>query len=1330
MCISLNVFTPTSHGAVSSSWLVDSGASVHLVNDLSLLHNPVLHAQPLPLHLATSDAKGGIIASGSVCLVNARQEVLWLHNVQCVPSAHSNLLSVTGAIQDGATFLTDHAGGYTALRGPNGWSEKISRSSGLFFVESVSPVRWPQSGGGHTGPNAAASHVRKGHTCQDRLLWHARLGHPGINSMVRLDKEDLVNGIDVSLAPCDECPTMCESCIQGKHVRPPFPVSSRPAEKVLDRVHVDTVGPISPPALTGERFWVTVVDESSHMVASLTVKSKDVIPRALIDLLKYWQTDRGTTVKCVRSDRGSEFMNQQFKEFCVQQGTKMETSAPYTPQQNGLAERMNRTLKERTRTLLVHAAADPSLWKEALDTATLLYNVGPTTGRPLTPTELFHGVKPDVSVLRTFGCVAHVHIPSGQRSVFGPKTIPGMFTGYSPQSKAYRVYVGNGMWKESRDVSFIEYLRGAERVGMSKVQPGSLQWLARASSHGRGSEANHPNPPAGTPVNFWDEEEDPVVEHMPTGVQATTGSSPGDCSKSMGLGGTGSGDHSSHDRPPAIPGTSQQSWSVLGHLQNLARGGDEGQSQLDKLQTVQEGIRLQGKSQHPLPPGTTLTREQRYEQRLARRDPVGVPLHDPGSGQAPVREPPMVGLPDVQRQDETGEALHGVDVSAESSKSVAHESGEEDRQCEVVAKHVHCVQVNTVGAAQNGQERVPTCDSRRERELLNPSALRKVRENKDAACESSSQGGRETHETGSGSPGGTAESQHKVQDVPYAGCQDPRQRERGNPNSDGSTAEPQHKVHNVPSVKLGKVHVPSSLKEAQRSPQWEFWQQAMREEMDSLDTHEVMEYVERPHGQKVIPVHWIFSTKNDAHGNVTRFKARLVAQGCRQIPGIDVGEVFAPTSSYGARRAVLAVAATQNLEIHQVDIKTAFLNGELEEEVYVTQPPGFENGNTRVVCKLRKALYGLKQAPRAWHKTLSDKLSVMGYRVCKSDAGVYIRRSTDGNLSFILVYVDDLLIVAKVVSEIEWGKELLKRDFTIHDLGEVSDFLGCQVLRNRANCTISMSCTPKIDALVEKFGIVDEGRVVETPMSKDFVVSSRPESSDGMSHGAGTPLAPGHRYCELIGSLLYIANTTRPDISQAVGVLSRYRMTPTTSHWNEAIRVLKYLRDTRELALTLGGNGPELEGYVDADYAGDLDHRYSTTGYVLSVYGSAVVWGSKKQSSVATSTVQAEFMAAGHIVKEANWLRGFLEEIGAAPWRVKIFCDNQGCISNLRNPLYSKFTKHVAVSFHYAREAMAMGQVDILYVESARNVADIMTKPLAKPVFVGHRDSLGLRRYT
>jgi hypothetical protein len=378
----------------------------------------------------------------------------------------------------------------------------------------------------------------------------------------------------------------------------------------------------------------------------------------------------------------------------------METSAPSTPQQNGLAERMNRTLKERTRTLLVHAAADPSLWKEALESATLLYNVGPTTGRPLTPTEMFYGVKPDVASLRTWGCVAHVHIPPGQRSVFGPKTIPGMFTGYCPQSKAYRVYVGNGVWKESRDVTFLEHLRGGERVGMSKVQPGSSQWLSGASSQGRGGNSNVPSSPTAIPVNFWEAEDDPVVECKPTGSPATTASSPEDHSRLRSSVGPVAGAPSSQDGSPATSETSQQSWSVLGHLQNLARGGAEAHSQLDKLQKMQEGVRFQGKSQHRLPPGTTLTRDQRYEQRQARRDSVGVPMHDPGSGQVLVSEPPLVGLPDLQRQVETGEAMLGEDVSEESSGLEVPAAGEACSQFELGANHAYGVQSDTIGAVR------------------------------------------------------------------------------------------------------------------------------------------------------------------------------------------------------------------------------------------------------------------------------------------------------------------------------------------------------------------------------------------------------------------------------------------------------------------------------------------------------------------------------------------------------------------------------------------------------------------------------------------------------
>jgi Reverse transcriptase (RNA-dependent DNA polymerase) len=192
---------------------------------------------------------------------------------------------------------------------------------------------------------------------------------------------------------------------------------------------------------------------------------------------------------------------------------------------------------------------------------------------------------------------------------------------------------------------------------------------------------------------------------------------------------------------------------------------------------------------------------------------------------------------------------------------------------------------------------------------------------------------------------------------------------------------------------------------------------------------------------KVVSVHWNFSAKVDAEGNVLRYKARLVTQGCRQIPRVDVDEVFAPTSSFGDRRTILCKAARENLEVHQLDIKTAFLNGDFEEEVYVSQPPGFHNGDDGVVYRLNKALYGLKQSPRAWHKTLNASLKKLGFHPCQSDSGVYISRNKGASPIYLLIYVDDFLIVSKSLLQVLWVKTKLAEDFTVHDLGEVKDFL-------------------------------------------------------------------------------------------------------------------------------------------------------------------------------------------------------------------------------------------------------------------------------------------------
>jgi hypothetical protein len=224
---------------------------------------------------------------------------------------------------------------------------------------------------------------------------------------------------------------------------------------------------------------------------------------------------------------------------------------------------------------------------------------------------------------------------------------------------------------------------------------------------------------------------------------------------------------------------------------------------------------------------------------------------------------------------------------------------------------------------------------------------------------------------------------------------------------------------------------------------------------------------------------------------------------------------------------------------------------------------------------------------------------------------------------------------------------------------------------------------------------------------------------------SGTPLEPGNRFCELRGSLLYLANTVRPDIAQAVGVLSRYRGSP-TAHWRGALRVVRYLLGTKSYGLKLGGSDVPLQGFVDANFAGDLDDRKSTTGFVFLVYGGAVSWRSKRQGAVTTSTVEAEYMAASSAIKEAAWLRGLQAEFEIPVFGISLYCDNSGCIQNLKNAVTSPHTKHISVAFHFAREQILLENIQVEYVRSERNCADMFTKPLSADVFKKHRDSINV----
>jgi Reverse transcriptase (RNA-dependent DNA polymerase) len=457
--------------------------------------------------------------------------------------------------------------------------------------------------------------------------------------------------------------------------------------------------------------------------------------------------------------------------------------------------------------------------------------------------------------------------------------------------------------------------------------------------------------------------------------------------------------------------------------------------------------------------------------------------------------------------------------------------------------------------------------------------------------------------------------------------------------------------------------------------------------------------------------------KTKADGSIERYKARLVAKGYRQIEGIDYDEVFAPVSKYATLRTLLAIVAADDLEMHQLDIKTAFLNGEIEEDIFLQQPPGYEEGPSNLACHLRRALYGLRQAPRQWHARLKKELEDIGFHESEADPGLFIYHDKDGPI-YLLVYVDDIIVAAKELAAVEWAKNKIKTVFEARDLGEAQIYLGMLIERDRARQSLKLSQERMTTQLLSKYQLL-EAKSKSVPLNT--AVKLTKDDGDLLNKDK-------YGYSQLIGSLMYLAVCTRPDIAQAVGALAKYMTTPTTVHWSAATGVLRYLAGTKDYGLNFGqaGSNKELLGYCDSDYAGDLDTRRSTTGYVFVLNGGAISWSSRRQQTVAASTTEAEYMAAAAATKEALWLRKLIYDLKRAVSTIIIRADNQGAIKLLKNPITSLRSKHIDVIYHFARERVARKEVAFDYVKTEHMIADNLTKPVPEGKHIFCRNGMGV----
>ena len=500
------------------------------------------------------------------------------------------------------------------------------------------------------------------------------------------------------------------------------------------------------------------------------------------------------------------------------------------------------------------------------------------------------------------------------------------------------------------------------------------------------------------------------------------------------------------------------------------------------------------------------------------------------------------------------------------------------------------------------------------------------------------------------------------------------------------------------------------MEEAIRQPQWSA---AMQDEHKSLLDNKTWELVDLPKGRKAIDTKWVLKKKLNASGQVERYKARLVAKGFRQIPGRDYHETFAPVAKMASFKVLLALSGTFKLKLEHLDVKTAFLQGDLEETIYMKQPRYFEKaGEEHKVCQLKKSLYGLKQSPRCWNKKLHQTLQSCGLQRTNADHCMYVLRR-GGDVAILVIWVDDMVLGCNSETLSKEIKEKLAKDLQITDLGPLSYFLGMHVQQHNEGLTLSQHKYTK--EILEAFRMSD-CKPVATPMDVGCHLLKRKEDE---------PKCEQDVYRKAVGSLQYLCNT-RPDICQAVGVVSRFCGDPSEDHWGAVKRILRYVKGTIDFGIQFKhGNNLRLLGYADADWAGDLQDRKSTSGYVFFLNGAPVSYCSKKQLSVALSTAEAEYMAASLAAQETMWLRCLLQEMGVEQeGATTLLQDNQGAIAIAKNPELHSRTKHIDIRYHFIRECVESKVIKEEYCATQDMVADILTKPLGGQVFSRLRSKL------
>ena len=1001
-----------------SEWVVDTSATRHICLNKDMFQDYDKASDGECVFMGNSSTVS-ILGKGKVSLKLTSGKTIALHNVLHVPDIRRNLIS--GALLNKAGIKLTFESDKLVLTKNGDFVGKGFCNGGLFVLDILTDNKIA----------TASAYIAESVT-----LWHARLGHVNVASVKRLKQLRLIP--EFSNTSFDKC----EVCVEAKHPKKAFNKIGNRSSTLLELIHSDLGDFKNTMSRGGKRYYITFVDDFSRFTKLYLLSSKDEAEEKFLIYKAEVENQLNKNIKRLRTDRGGEYDGASLKKFCELNGIIHEVTAPYTPEQNGVAERKNRTLKDMMNAMLISSGMPSNMWGEAILYACYVLNRVPHKKSDKTPYELWKGFAPNLSYLKVWGCLGKIGLPDFQRSKIGPKTVDGIFVGFN--GGAYRLILkdasGFGPFKESRDVEFFEHIFPMKANVQSCLASGS------SSS---------------------------VSHHNITSTDAN------------------------------------------------------------------------------------------HEPRRSKRARV--------------------------------ETSFGPDFLT-----------------------TFLTEKEFVGEQE-----------------INVFILEED---------------------------------------------------------------------------------PKTYEEAMRSIDSNFWREAINSEIESIMNNNTWVLCDLPRGCKALGSRWIFKKKYKSDGSIEKYKARLVVGGHRQKKGVDFFDTYSSVANISTIRALIALASIHNLIVHQMDVKTAFLNGDLNEEIYMKQPegcvvPGYEDK----VCRLIRSLYGLRQAPKDWYEKFHQTIISDGFQVNDSDACVYSKFDQFGCV-IICLYVDDMLIFGTNIDVVNTSKAFLSSCFDMKDLGEADVILGIKITRNSYGLSLNQS--HYVEKILKKFNQFDC-----TPVKTPYDPSIHLKKNKGHS-------VSQEEYAKIIGSVMFLMNHTRPDIAYAVSRLSRYTHNPNRDHWGALIRLLKYLKGTINWGLHYQRSRHVLEGYCDANWVSDNDEIQSTSGYVFTLAGAAISWKSSKQTCHAKSTQESEFIALELAGQEAEWLRCLLADIplwGKPAPSVSMHCDSQAAMGLANNQLYNGKKRHIRLRHAIIRSLIRNNVISLEYVKSERNIADPLTKGLCRKLVLESAQGMGLK---